>query len=155
MRENDLNPHDIVQAHYRSLKLKNAADAGSQCRIWSKNRLETPKVRSHRIAPHQPLPSPCEKMYKNLTGEEKKTNPCRKQPKSARIGRKKLFRAGKTAKTSAGGSEKASVGADVCEGGDRDPGRERESLSEHGTAGVQGRPGGERVVNQEDVGCRA
>ena len=109
------------------------------------------RTESHPASSHLP----CEKMYKNLTGEEKKTNPCRKQTKSARIGRKKLFRAGKTAKTSAGGSEKASVGADVCEGGDRDPGRERESLSEHGTAGVQGRPGRERIVDQEDVGCRA
>ena len=51
--------------------------------------------------------------------------------------------------------QEGSVGADVRKGGDRDPGRERERLPEHSTAGVQGRPGGERVVNQEDVGCRA
>lgn len=88
MRENDLNPHDIVQAHYRSLKLKNAADAGSQCRIWSKNRLETPKVRSHRIAPHQLTP-PVQENGQNPHGsEEKGAFVCKNAQNSHRHGHK-------------------------------------------------------------------
>ena len=73
MRENDLNPHDIVQAHFRPLKLKNAADAGLQCRIWSKNRLETPKVLSPRIAPRQLIPPVRENVQIPHGSEEKGT----------------------------------------------------------------------------------
>ena len=177
---------DIVQAHFRPLKLKNAADAGLQCRIWSKNRLETPKVLSPRIAPLYTIPHVRENA-KNSYGEEKRQVGAGNRSKLARSKRKRQIRARKQPKpargkennssvresvrfphgqenrqfardngqTCAGGSEKASVGANVRKGGDRDPGRERERLPEHGTAGVQGRPGGKRVVNQEDMGCRA
>ena len=45
-----------------------------------------------------------------------------------------------------------SVGVDVGKGGDGDAGREGERLPEHGTAGIQGRPGRERIVDQENMG---
>ena len=71
MQEPPKNPHDIVQAHFRPLKLNNAADAGLQCRIWSKNRLETLKVRSHRIAPRQLIP-PVRENAQNPHGNKEK-----------------------------------------------------------------------------------
>ena len=40
---------DSYQAHFWPLGHKNAADAGLQCRIWSKNGREMPKVRLHGI----------------------------------------------------------------------------------------------------------
>ena len=40
---------DSYQAHFRPRGHKNAADAGLQCRIWSKNGREMPKVRLHGI----------------------------------------------------------------------------------------------------------